>query len=229
MVAHSDHAGPASTGHPAGERPATSRPAIERPAVEHPWCAATLDIVMSSLKKVRAKVVPLARGRVVEIGVGTGMNFEYYGEVESVHGVEPDPHMLRRACERARRLGFAVELEQAGAESLPYPEACFDTAVVTWVLCTIPDPESALGEVRRVLRPGGRLLFVEHVRSRYTVAGRLQDSLTPLWKRLSGGCHLNRDSLAMIRAAGFTDVEIKPCGRESWRLLPIYRGAATRP
>ena len=200
-----------------------------RDVVEHPWQAAFLDIVMSTLKPLRQKLVPLARGRVLELGVGTGMNFPFYGEVESLHGIEPDPHMLKRARTRAEKLGLKIELSQAGAEALPFEDASFDTVVVTWVLCTIPNPEAALREVARVLKPGGRILFVEHTQSRYPVARRLQDWVTPAWKKFSGNCHLNRDSLSAIRAAGFRDIEIKQCGRDTWTLLPMYRGVAVRP
>jgi ubiquinone/menaquinone biosynthesis C-methylase UbiE len=206
----------------------TNLEAPERDAVEHPWNAAFLDVIMSTLKPVRQKLVPLARGRVLELGVGTGMNFPFYGEVESLHGIEPDPHMLRRALDRAEKLGLKIEISQAGAEALPYADASFDTVLVTWVLCTIPDPEAALREVARVLKPGGRMLFAEHVKSRYPVARKLQDWVTPAWKKCSGGCHLNRDALAMIRAAGFSDIQIKQCGRDTWTLLPMYRGVAVR-
>jgi len=188
-----------------------------------------LDFVMSSWKPVRQKLIPLARGRVLELGVGTGMNFPFYRDVEAVYGVEPDPHMLKRARKRARELGLHVELLQAGAETLPYEDAFFDTVLVTFVLCTIPNPQAALSEVARVLKPGGRVVFVEHVRSRFPVARRLQEWLTPAWKRIAGGCCLNRDALAMIRAAGFSEIEMKQCGRDSWTLLPTYRGVAMRP
>ena len=213
---------------PAGPLELSTESRGQPETVEHPWNAALLDLVMWSLRPLRAKVVPRATGRVLEIGVGTGMNFSYYGAIDSAHGIEPDPHMLRRARARAERLGFPIELVQTGAESLPYGDAAFDTVVVTWVLCTIPNPRVALKEIARVLRPEGRMLFVEHVRSRFSVAGKLQDAITPLWKKLAGGCHLNRDSLEMIRAAGFEEVELRPCGREGWTLLPIYRGVATR-
>jgi ubiquinone/menaquinone biosynthesis C-methylase UbiE len=204
----------------------TSRAAADSP--EHPWCAAALDLIMWPLLPLRRKVVPAAAGRVVEIGVGTGANFPYYAEVESVAGVEPDPHMLARARARAKEVGLPIDLHEAGAEALPFPDASFDTALVTWVLCTIPDAEAALREVVRVLRPGGRMLFVEHVRSRFTVSGALQDAFTPLWKIVGGGCHLNRDSLELIRSVGFASVDVTPCGREGWTLLPIYRGVAVR-
>lgn len=184
---------------------------------------------MRPLRRVRAKVIAQASGRVLEIGVGTGMNFSRYIGIASLDGIEPDPHMLARARKRAEALPFPVRLEQIGAETLPYEDDCFDTVVATWVLCTIPDPQSALAEMHRVLKPGGRLLFAEHVRSRFPRAARLQDFLAPAWKKLGGGCYLNRRSIEMIAAAGFAELSFKPCGRESWRLVPHYRGSAIKP
>ncbi len=199
----------------------------ERP--EHPVCAMFIDLMMRPMQVLRDKVIPEAQGRVVEIGCGTGMNFSRYGAIEALYAVEPDPHMLKRARRRARGLRFPVQLDEAGAELLPYPDSFFDTAVVTFVLCTIPEPDAALREVRRVLKPGGRLLYVEHTRSRFSMASALQDRVTPAWKRIGGGCHLNRDSVSLIRSSGFTRLEVLPCGRESWTLLPIYRGTAYKP
>ncbi|RMF22847.1 MAG: SAM-dependent methyltransferase, partial [Deltaproteobacteria bacterium] len=129
---------------------------------------------------------------------------------------------------RAAAAAVPIELERAGAEALPYSDGFFDTAVVTWVLCTIPDPEAALAEVRRVLKPGGVVLYAEHTRSRFPVASRLQDLLTPVWERMAGGCRLNREALTLISHAGFKLEEIKPCGREDWTLFPFYRGRARR-
>jgi len=108
-------------------------------------------------------------------------------------------------------------------------DAHFDTAVVTFTLCTIPDPPAALAEVRRVLKPGGRLLFVEHTRSIQPMAAGLQDLLTPLWKKIGGGCHLNRPAVEMVRAAGFDVRETEPVWGERWTLTPVYRGHALRP
>jgi ubiquinone/menaquinone biosynthesis C-methylase UbiE len=203
---------------------------VERAAAHpsHPWCAAALDVMMRPLRPLREKLVPLATGRVVEIGVGTGMNFDYYAGVDSVHGVEPDPHMLARARSRAATVSVPIELTQAGAEALPYDDASFDTALVTWVLCTIPDPLAAVREVVRVLKPGGRMLFVEHVRSRFRLASALQAKATPLWMKIGGGCRLDRDSLGLIRQSGLQVAEVKPCGREGWTLIPMYRGVALK-
>jgi ubiquinone/menaquinone biosynthesis C-methylase UbiE len=196
---------------------------------EHPICALLIDFLMRPLLGLRDRVIPEARGRVVEIGCGTGLNFSRYGAIEALYAVEPDPHMLKRARKRTRGLKFPVQLDQAGAERLPYPDDFFDTAVVTFVLCTIPRPDLALAEVRRVLRPAGQLLYVEHTRSRFGAAARLQDRATPLWKRIGGGCHLNRDSVSLIRSSGFVRLAVEPCGRESWTLLPVYRGTAYKP
>jgi ubiquinone/menaquinone biosynthesis C-methylase UbiE len=185
---------------------------------------------MRPLRRVREYVVPEASGEVLEIGVGTGLNFPLYdpANVTRVIGVEPDPHMLRRACRRAETVGLPIELHEVGAERLPFAADRFDTAVVTFVLCTIPDPAAALREVRRVLRPGGRVLFAEHTRSVQPGLARVQDRLTPVWKRLAGGCHLNRPAGDLLGASGLELAGVAPVGRERWTLLPIYRGTALK-
>ncbi len=177
----------------------------------------------------RRLVVPEARGAVLEVGVGTGLNFALYRDVDSLAGVDPDPYMLERARPRAAALPFPTELHQAGAERMPFADARFDTAVVTFTLCTIPDPAAALAEVRRVLKPGGRLLFVEHTRSSQRLCAALQNAITPLWKRMCGGCHMNRRAVELVDAAGFRVRETAPVWRERWTLLPVYRGVAERP
>ncbi len=194
----------------------------------HPWLARTLDFVMRPLYPARRLVVPEATGRVLEIGVGTGLNFGLYRDVDALVGVDPDPFMLERARPRAAELPFPAELHQTGAERLPFVDASFDTVVITFTLCTIPDPDAALVEARRVLKPGGRLLFVEHTRSIQPMARVLQDALTPLWKRLAGGCHMNRPALAMVERAGFRLRHTEPVWGERWTLLPVYRGVAER-
>ncbi len=131
----------------------------------HPWLARTLDVVMRPMYPARRFVVPEATGTVLEVGVGTGLNFGLYRDVTALEGVDPDPFMLARARERVADLPFPVRLHQTGAERMPFADGHFDTAVVTFTLCTIPDPAAALAEVHRVLRAGGRLLFVEHTRS----------------------------------------------------------------
>lgn len=193
----------------------------------HPILAATLDLTMRPMYSARTLVVPGARGRVLEIGVGTGLNFDLYDErVTELVGVEPDPHMLRRARRRAETMPFPTELHEVGAEELPFEGGSFDTVVITFTLCTIPEPEAALAEVRRVLRPEGALLFLEHVRSAGRVMAWMQDAMAPAWRRLFGGCHPNRDATTLLGAAGFAVEGLAPVGREYWNPLPVYRGVA---
>jgi ubiquinone/menaquinone biosynthesis C-methylase UbiE len=188
--------------------------------------AALLDAFMWSLRGTRRELIPLARGRVLEIGVGTGGNLPLYRGVASVIAIEPDPHMLRRARKRAAEVDVPIELHQLGGEALPFADGNFDTVVATWVLCTIAEPERALAEMRRVLAPGGRLIFAEHTRSRFPATARLQRKLTPLWSRCAAGCRLDRDSVELIRQAGFPDVDVHPVGRERFTLTPVYAGTA---
>ena len=195
-------------------------------ADEHPWLAATLDFVMRPMYPARREVVPEATGTVLEVGVGTGLNFGLYRDVTALEGIDPDPHMLARARVKAADLPFAVRLHQTGAEQLPFADGHFDTAVITFTLCTIPDPAAALREVRRVLRAGGRLLFVEHTRSIQPLVAGVQDVLTPLWKQIGGGCHLNRRAVELVRAAGFQVRDTTAVWRERWTLFPVYRAVA---
>jgi SAM-dependent methyltransferase len=153
----------------------------------------------------REKVVPQARGRVLEIGIGTGRNIPYYdrSRVSQVVGVDPALRMHHLAEKRIRETGLPVELIGLSAEKLPVADASFDTVVCTYTLCTIPDPLAALAEMKRVLVPGGRLLFSEHGVAPDADVARWQARLQPLWKPLAGGCHLNRDIPLLLQEAGF--------------------------
>lgn len=163
------------------------------------------------IRRQRRKVVPLARGRVLEIGIGTGLNLEHYDKarVDKIVGVDPALEMHRLARKRIAKAGMPVELVGLSAEKIPFEAGTFDTVVVTYSLCTIPDPLAALGEMRRVLKPGGRLIFCEHGLAPDPSVRRWQDRLTPLWSKVAGGCHLNRDIPALLKEAGFrsTDME----------------------
>ena len=150
----------------------------------------------------RKRLLRGARGAVLEIGGGTGANLPYYGDVGRVTVVEPDPYMCKRLLPKSRVARVPVEVSAAGAEVLPFPDGSFDTVVSTLVLCTVPDQGLALGEIRRVLRPDGRLLFIEHVRASGSMT-RWQDRIEPLWRRLLAGCHPNRDTVAAMGRAGF--------------------------
>jgi SAM-dependent methyltransferase len=194
----------------------------------HPWIARSLDFVMRPLYPARRFVVPEATGKVLEVGVGTGLNFGLYRGIDSLTGVEPDPYMLERARPRAAELPFPAEIHEAGAEKMPFADGSFDTAVITFTLCTIPDPAAGLAEVRRVLKPGGRVLFVEHTRSIQSVVGGVQDLLTPLWNVIGGGCHLNRRAVDLVRDAGFAVRDVEPVWGERWTLFPVYRGVGER-
>jgi ubiquinone/menaquinone biosynthesis C-methylase UbiE len=175
-----------------------------------PWLI-DLACGIRPVRRQRRKVVPLARGRVLEIGIGTGLNLEHYdpSRVQKVVGLDPGLQMHRLARKRLARTTLAVELGGLSAEKIPYPDASFDTVVVTYSLCTIPEPVAALREMRRVLRPGGSLVFCEHGRAPDEGVRRWQDRLTPYWKKIAGGCHLNRDIPALLAQAGFrcTDLE----------------------
>jgi ubiquinone/menaquinone biosynthesis C-methylase UbiE len=152
----------------------------------------------------RRRVIGAAEGRVLEIGIGSGLNLPFYGSaVRSVIGIDPSPELLRMAARRAGDAAVPVRLLQASAEALPLDDASVDTVVTTWTLCTIPSAQRALGEFRRVLKPGGALLFVEHGRAPEAQIARWQDRLDPLWSRIAGGCHLNRKIDALIASGGF--------------------------
>ena len=150
----------------------------------------------------RADLVARATGQVLEIGAGTGANLAHYQGVERVVAVEPAPAMRARLRSRLDRAVVPVEVSDAPAEHLGLPDASIDTVVCTLVLCSVADPDATLAELRRVLRPGGQLLVLEHVRGEGRRA-RWQDRVTPLWRRVGAGCHPNRDTRAAIERAGF--------------------------
>jgi SAM-dependent methyltransferase len=164
---------------------------------------------VDSVRNQRIKVVPLARGRVLEIGIGTGRNLEYYDETKIAKIVGLDLELHRLAQKRLRRRGVSVELVAMTAERIPFPEASFDTVLSTYSLCTIPDPEAALREIRRVLAPDGLFIFCEHGLSPDASVRRWQDRLTPLWSRFTGGCHLNRDISGLLLSAGFGSPDLQ--------------------
>ncbi len=150
----------------------------------------------------RAALVPQARGDVLEIGIGSGLNAPFYSTaVAGVCGVDPSVRLLGMA--RRRTHGQSVHLICGSGEHLPLPDESFDCVMLTWTLCSIPSAEQALAEIRRVLRPGGQLLFVEHGLAPDEGVRRWQRRFTPLWSRLAGGCHLDRPVDELIRAAGF--------------------------
>jgi ubiquinone/menaquinone biosynthesis C-methylase UbiE len=157
------------------------------------------------IMRQRGKVVPLARGRVLEIGMGSGLNLSYYdrGKLEQLLAVEPSTPLQKMALERAREAGVSVEFVGLTGEEIPLDSASIDSVVTTYTLCTIPDAHLALGEMQRVLRPGGCLLFAEHGRAPDAGVARWQDRLNPIWQRVAGGCNLNRPIDQLVERAGF--------------------------
>ncbi len=172
----------------------------------HPIFAALYDLLSRSAEKGwlgerRDRLLTEARGEVLEIGGGTGANIPHYRDVERVVLTEPDPFMRAKLRPKLARASVPVEVLDADAQALPFPDASFDTVVSTLVLCTVPDQHASLKEIRRVLRPGGRLLFLEHVRGEGSIA-RWQNRVVPLWRRLAAGCHPNRDTVAAMEVVG---------------------------
>jgi ubiquinone/menaquinone biosynthesis C-methylase UbiE len=188
------------------------------------------DLVMRNrvARAERARFVPRASGDVLEVGVGSGLNLPFYGpRVRRLYALDPSAELLRRARRAATRAPFPVTFLQESAEAVPLPDGAVSTAVMTWTLCTIPDPVRALREIRRVLRPDGRLVFVEHGRSGDPAVVRWQDRLTPLWRRIAGGCHLNRAIDALIEEAGFRIDELERGDARGPRIAShLYRGLA---
>jgi ubiquinone/menaquinone biosynthesis C-methylase UbiE len=201
---------------------------------EHRVFAAFYDMIFRPFERrllggYRADLVADLTGVVLDVGAGTGANLPHYRAARRVVAAEPDAAMRAKLAGRLAGARVPVEVTDAGAESLPYADATFDAVVFTLVLCTVPDPDRALAEARRVLRPGGRLVVLEHVRG----TGRLaawQDRLAPLWSRVAAGCRPNRHTRANIERAGFTFDRVEesaPLPR--WVLIrTLLRGVAVR-
>jgi ubiquinone/menaquinone biosynthesis C-methylase UbiE len=185
----------------------------------------------NGLGEMRAELLAGATGRVIEVGAGTGVNVDLYGAgVEDLTLAEPDVHMASRL--RARLADSAADLPkhlvEAPAEALPFADDTFDTVVATLVLCTIPDPVAAIAELARVLKPGGRLLFIEHVRYDDPDRARWQDRLEKPWRFMADGCHCNRDTEANLRASEFVveSVEHGKMPKAMPIVRPLIRGTA---
>lgn len=171
------------------------------------WFPRIYDVVMRPLernkfKKIRTMLIGKAVGRVLEVGSGSGINFPYYKSVDQVDAIEPNPLMTDRALINFSESNVPIQTHVAKAENLPFDDNTFDSVVATLVFCTIPDPMKALKEIQRVSRPGANILLFEHVRMDQKPLGKMQDALTPLWKKVCDGCHLNRDTLELVRQSG---------------------------
>ena len=195
------------------------------PRVVHLACSARPKM------RQREKLVPLASGRVLEVGMGSGLNLSFYDarRVTKVWGLEPSPEMSKMASAAVEAVAFDVEFVSAGGEQIPLDSESFDTVLMTFTLCTIPDAERALREIARVLKRGGQLLFCEHGAAPDAGIRRWQNRIDPLWRRLAGGCHLNRDIPGLIRRGGFEITRMDTMYIPGWRPASFnYWGAAAK-
>lgn len=186
----------------------------------------------AGLREMRRETLAAARGRTIDLGAGTGANLSLYpSAVSDLVLAEPDPHMLKKLRAKVGEAGVDAEVVEAPAESLPFADSSFDTAVFTLVLCTVPNPAAALAEAARILRPGGRMLFVEHVRAEDAGLARWQDRLEKPWRFVGDGCHCNRDTVATIEASPLTleQVERGRLPKAPPLVRPLVQGSAVLP
>ena len=178
----------------------------------------------------RARFVPLASGTVLEVGIGSGLNIPFYGRsVEKLYGLDTSLELWKMAHRRADQAFFAVEFIRSSGESIPGEDERFDTVVTTWTLCTIPNAVNALKEIKRVLKPHGHLIFIEHGQSPDSGVLAWQNWLNPLWKRIGGGCNLNRKIDDLIVEAGFCITQIeKAYIRGPKPFVYLYKGVACK-
>lgn len=192
-----------------------------------------IDIAMhdEEATRLRAEWIPKARGIVLEVGIGSGLNLRFYSsEVTQIYGVDPSRELQRVAMKRAAEASRKVEfLTQSAEAPIPLEADSIDTAVITWSLCSIPDPSRALEQVKRLLRRDGSLIFLEHGRAPDAKIAAWQDRLTPMWKHIGGGCHLNRRIDKIIADAGFQTEELRTGYLRGPRPMTYtYRGIARR-
>jgi ubiquinone/menaquinone biosynthesis C-methylase UbiE len=190
-----------------------------------------LDLAMrdEEVTRLRAAWIPRARGEVLELGIGSGLNLRFYSsEVSRIYGVDPSAELQRTARERAAKTSLDVEFFLQPAEArLELEDESIETVVTTWTLCTIPDAPKALGEAKRVMKREGRLIFLEHGRSDDSRVVTWQDRITPVWKHIGGGCHLNRPIATLLTEAGFRIGQIETGYLRGPRPMTFtYRGYA---
>jgi ubiquinone/menaquinone biosynthesis C-methylase UbiE len=188
---------------------------------QHRLHAACYDLITASFERQilaprRTSLLADLTGHVLDVGAGTGANLRYLRAAATVVAVEPDAAMRRRLARRAADALVPIDVSDAAAESLPFPSDHFDAVLFTLVLCTVANPERALVEARRVLKPGGTLVVLEHVRGPGRLADR-QDRITPVWRRLTAGCHPNRDTGTAVQQAGFRWTSI-----ETFQPIPAW-------
>lgn len=183
----------------------------------------TLACGQKGIERRRREIIPLAEGRVFELGCGGGLNQLLYDrtKVTGFAGIDPHANLLDRARQQACARGWEHDIREGIGEDIPFPDSSFDTAVCTYTLCSVDDPGEVLSELRRILKPGGKLLFLEHGRAPDIGIARWQERIEPLWKPLAGGCHLTRSVGATLRGAGF---EVEPFGQAYLARTPKVLG-----
>lgn len=199
--------------------------AFYREFVLPPLC----DLAMRArrLQPYRERVAGQAAGRVLEIGAGSGVNLSLYRNADEVLALEPDPKLVEMAKSKAQAAPRHVSFLQASAEHIPLPDSSVDTVVSTWTMCSIHNPVGALREIRRVLKPAGRLLFVEHGLAPTPGVQKWQHRLTPAWKHIAGGCHLDRPIEAVIRQGGFAIEHLSAGYMPGLKIMTfMYEGSA---
>ncbi len=189
-----------------------------------------LNLAMKApaMTKLRSKLVPMAEGRVLEVGIGSGLNLPFYTDAVHVTGIDPSAELQVYAQDIAGTLGMDVEFLTQAGESISADDNSFDSVVMTWTLCTIPEPDSALAEIRRVLKPGGKVIFAEHGEAPDKSVQKWQNRINPIWNVIGGGCNLNRQIEQLYEGNGFAfaDVEKGYIPGPRWATYN-YRGIAT--
>jgi ubiquinone/menaquinone biosynthesis C-methylase UbiE len=174
-------------------------------------------------KTIRINLLSKASGKVLEIGSGTGINFPIYRSVESVTAIEPNPHMIKRSLAKKAMSKIPIEIVNIGAEQLPFDNDSFDTVVATLVFCTIPDVEKALLEMKRVCKPEGKILLFEHVKLDNRFLAKLQDWLTPFWKKICDGCCLNRATTYLLKKNGYQMIHMEKFYRGLFIVMELHK------
>ena len=193
------------------------------PQLTH-WICSQHDISV-----VRMEYVPLAKGRILEVGMGSGLNLPYYdpAKVKKIWGLDPSVQLMKIAKKKAAKAPFPVEFIERSGEDIPIDNKSMDTVLVTYSLCSIPDILKALNEMNRVLKPGGMLIFCEHGKAPDKVIMKWQDRINPTWTKISGGCHINRNIIRLVRENGFKIIKSESKYSSPFKLISFnYRGIA---
>jgi len=180
----------------------------------------------------RGKVVPLARGAILEVGIGSGLNLPFYdpGKVDYILGLDPSIQLRKMARQKAAGLPFDVDFIGLSGEEIPLEKNSIDTVLTTYTLCTIPDVHRALREMKRVLRPGGELIFCEHGKTPDDGVNRWQERINPIWSKISGGCNLNRPISNIIEESGFKIKHLDTAYGSALKIVSYnYCGVAFKP